>query len=227
MGGTNARIAASALAVYGLLSLAAPAQARAGSVLDDAAQAVAPVTQAVDTTARPALDPVVSNVPGPAKVPPPVERETPAKGNGRDTAPVAPVRPGPRSAQLAARAGATVPVARDARPARPRFRAETARPFPPHGRKELPLARSHRERAAGAGAARRPHPAALRPSRPPRHAPGLAAVSRTIETWSAAVPSALLLVATAASIPFFLRRLRIRAPVAPRPALMTAPGPPG
>jgi hypothetical protein len=227
MGGPQAWIAAGALAACGMLSLATPALARAADVLDDTSRAIEPASQAVDTLAQPAVVQVVSNVPDPAKVPPPIERETPVKGSGRDAASAMPVRPGPRSTHRAVHPGAVVPIARDVRSARPDIRAETARPSPSHGGKELPPARSHRERAAGVDPVHRSHPAAIRPIGPPHHGPGVAAVSRVLETWSAAVLSALLVLAIATFVPFLLRWLRIPTPAAPRPAFAPAPAPPG
>jgi hypothetical protein len=89
-------------------------------------------------------------VPDPAKVPPPVEREMPAKGSDREAVPAMPVRPGSRSTHRISRPDAAVPIVRDNRPALAHARAVTTRPLPPHGRKDMPPARSQRERAAGA-----------------------------------------------------------------------------
>jgi hypothetical protein len=225
MGGTKAWTAV--LAACGMLSLAVPALARAADVIDDASRAIEPASQAAGTLAGPAAAQVVSNVPDPAKVPPMIERETPAKGSGRDAAPAMPVRPGPRSMHRVVHPGTAVSIARDDRSARSHARAETVRPSPPHGRKALPPARSQRERAAGADPMHRSHPAAIRPIGPPKHGPSLASVSRGLETWSAAVPSALLVVAIAMFSPFLLRWLRIPTPAAPGVAFVPAPAPPG
>lgn len=227
MGGTTARIAAAAVAACGLLSLVIPALASAAGPLDGAERALTPVSQEVDAAAPPATKQVVTIVRDTAQVPPPIEHATPPKGGGRGAAPATPVQPGPRSTQRADQLGAVTPIVHNTRPTRTHARVETAPPSRTHGRKEIPPARSPEERAAGAGAVQRSHTAAVPPIGPPQPGPGLTATSRAVETGTAAVPPALLIVALAASFPVLLRWLRIPAPVARRPAFVPAPGPPG
>jgi hypothetical protein len=227
MGGTKARIAAAAVAACGTLSLAAPAHAGTAGALDDTARDVAPVSQEVDAIGPPAVEQVVSIVRDTAKVPPPIERETPAKGNDRGAVPATPVQPGPRSTHRADWSGAATPIARDTRPARARVRAETDRPSPPHGRKAMPPARSHEERAAGAGPAHGSLPEATQPTAPPRPGSGLAALAQALDTVSGTVFTAFLILVLATSLPLRFNRLRIPAPIVRRPAFIPLLGPPG
>jgi hypothetical protein len=227
MGGTNARIAAAVLASCGILSLAAPTLAGAAGPLDDTSRGVAPVSQEVDAVAAPAVEQVVSIVRDTAKVPPPIERETPAKGSGRGAAPAMPVQPGVRSTHRANWSGAASPIARDTPPVRSRVRTEANRPSPFHGRKAMPAARSHPERAAGARSVHRSHPAAIRPTGAPQQGPGLTGVARSLETVAGAIFMAFLIVALATWLPFLLHSLRIPAPIVRRPAFALLLGPPG
>ena len=227
MGGTNARIAAAAVAACGTLSLVAPALAGAAGPLDDTARGVAPVSQEVDAIAQPAADRAVSIVRDAAKVPPPIEREMPAKGSDRGAAPASPVQAGPRSMHRAEPPGAVAPIARDSRPVRLHVSAETNRPSPPHGRKAMPPARSHRERAAGAGAGHGSQRVTGHPIGAPPEGPGLTGLARAPGAATDMIFTAFLLVALVTSLPFLLRRLRIPAPVVYRRAFAPLLEPPG
>jgi hypothetical protein len=227
MGGTTARIAAAVVAVCGTLSLAAPAHAGTAGAFDDTARAVAPGSPEVGAIAPAAVEQVVSIVRDTANVPPPIERETPAKGSDRGAVPTRPVQPGPRSMHRADRSGAVTPIARDSRPAHAHVRAEATRPSPPHGRKATPPARSHRERAAGAGPVHAPPTQSVQPTDRPQHGPGLASLTRAVDNASGAVFAPFLIVVLATWLPFLLSRLRIPAPIVRRPASIVLLGPPG
>jgi hypothetical protein len=226
MGGTTARIAVAAVAFCGMLSPGALAPAAAAAPLDDAAQAVSAVTQTVDGIAAPATKQAVSTVPDTANVPPPIERATPAQGGDRAAVPATPVH-GPRSEHRAGQPGAAAPIARDSRPARGHVRAGTNRPSPPHGRKAMPPARSHAERAAGARSAGRSHAVTSAPRRSPGPRPGLAGAARALESPVATVFAAFLLAALVTFLRFDLRPLRVPAPMSRRLAFVSPIDPPG
>ena len=226
MGGTKARIAVAAASACGVLLLGAPAASAAGPI-DQPVEALPPASQAIDGIASPTVDQAVSTVREAANVPPPIEHATPAEGNGRAAVPATPVQHGPRSTHRADRTGAVGSIARDSRPERIRNRTETNSPSPPHGRKEMPPARSHRERAAWARAAHGSRSVAPEWAAPQPHRPGLTRIAQAIDPVIAIAFAVSLLLALATSLPFLLRPLRIPAPISRRPAFVSAFEPPG
>jgi hypothetical protein len=226
MGGTTARIAAAVLAACGMLALAAPAQAGAAGTLDDSVRGLAPVSQEIGAIAQPAADSAVSIVRDPAKVPPPIERETPVKGSDRGAAPATPVQSGPRSTHRVDRSGAP-PIERDIRPARLHVRAGTNRPSLTHGRKAMPPARSHAERAGGSAPVRSSEIVTAPAATPAQPGPGLTGIASSPGTVTGMILTAFLIAAIAACLPFLLNWLRIPATIVRRPALAPLLEPPG